>query len=104
MIIQSLAFSPGTATGSGDPGLAGVFGSHDAQDVSITIMASTVGTHALLIGGLYSSGGNNTITNTATLTVNVPEPSTIAASMASMATVFAVVGIRRRSTLTDAAI
>jgi len=97
-IVSSLAQVPGTADGAIDPGLDGVFGSHDVRDVQITMTAgSNAGQFDLTVGGTYSAGGNNTITNTATVTVNVPEPGALAASVASLGTVFALVGIRRRT-------
>jgi hypothetical protein len=78
-IVSALSSSAGAATGANDPGLGNTLGApqgaHNAEDVSIVLVA--VGSGELTIGGTFASGGNQPITSTATLTVNViPEPGT----------------------------
>ena len=76
-IVSALSFPETTGTGALDPGLAGVIGSHDPNDVFITFTADTLGSHLLTIGGEFSQSGEQLITSTATFTVNViPEPGT----------------------------
>ena len=97
VIISALSLNATTSDGTIDPGLDGPLDTPSARDVTIMISAATPGTHVLTVGGTFGSGGNQPITNTATITVNVPEPGAIALSMAALGTVFAVAGVRRRA-------
>jgi len=77
-IVSSLAFAEGSANGSQDPGLDGVFGQHDPSDVLIDMVGLTVGTHVLTVGGVFGQiGAQQPITDIATVTLNIiPEPGT----------------------------
>ena len=98
VIISALALTDTSLDGALDPGLDGGITVPSDRDVTITLLApETAGVYSLVVGGRYSQAGNQEIVNTATVTVNVPEPSAIAASVASLGTVFAMVGIRRRA-------
>ena len=75
VIISALALNPTSATGAIDPGLDGALNEPSARDVTIQLQA--VGAGVLTVGGTFGSGGNQPITNTASITVNVvPEPGT----------------------------
>ena len=77
VLIQALAFSPGSGTGASDPGLAGVFGSHDPRDATITLQINGLpGAYVLTLGGFYSSGGNQPIATSGITVTIVPEPGT----------------------------
>jgi hypothetical protein len=76
-IISALALSATSANGAIDPGLDGALNVPSERDVTITINFPTPGVYNLLIGGTYGSGGNQPITSTASVVVNVvPEPGT----------------------------
>lgn len=77
LVVNHLDLSPTDSDGSIDPGLDGALDEPSARDVSIMLQATVPGSHILTVGGVYSSNGNQPITNTATITVNVvPEPGT----------------------------
>ena len=78
VIVNTLALAATTNTGILDPGLDGPVDVPSARDVTIRLIAQTIGIHVLTIGGAFSDGINFLpITNTATFTVTVvPEPGT----------------------------
>ena len=77
-ILNALGLSPTSFDGSLDPGLDGPLDVPSARDVTIQLIAQTVGIHVLTISGDFSDGANvSPIANTTTFTVTVvPEPGT----------------------------
>lgn len=77
VIIDALGLRPSVSDGSLDPGLIGGTDEPSALDVSIQLAALSPGVFYLTVGGTYSDGFNTLpITQTAMVTVVIPEPST----------------------------
>lgn len=75
-IVSALGLAATTADGSIDPGLDGALDEPSARDVTLELIAQTLGVHVLTLGGVFSNGSDALpIENIATLTLNViPEP------------------------------
>ena len=95
-VIRSLAFDPTSETGSIDPGLDGPFDVPSVRDVTIELTAATEGSHVLTVEGEFSDGVSVLPVVGTTITINVPEPSRIMASLASLCAVSVIAGTRRR--------
>ena len=92
--------SPAGGQGGTDPGIAtGVTGDAQFQIVYDALAMGTtelqIGTYAAYLDGY--TGTVDMIANNTTVTVTVPEAGAMASSLAALGSVFAVVGIRRRS-------
>ncbi|MHA7838981.1 MAG: hypothetical protein ACX98W_16100 [bacterium] len=97
-IVNALAATPTTQTGAVDPGLIGAIDEPSALDVTLTLSLANVGTQVLTIGGEWLAGAGVPVDPIAPLdvTVTVPEPGAMAASLASLGALAMVIGIRRR--------
>lgn len=96
--FAGLALSPASGTGALDQGIiTGVAGDPQFQVIFDALAEGTttlqIGTYAEYQDGY--TGGDNQITNT-TVMITVPEPATIASSLAALGTVLGVVAVRRR--------
>jgi len=80
--------------GAFDPGVAGVIGVFDPNDISIDLTATASGTIAVDLA--FAEAGMTTDLTPLMITINVPEPGTMASSAVALSTILAVVGIRRR--------
>ena len=85
-------------------GTAGAGGDGTAEDPQFTIVYSVIGngTTTLRVGTFADyadaySGASDNIVNNAEVTITVPEPTSVAASLAGLASVFGVVAVRRRA-------
>ena len=77
VIVNAITFTAVANTGAVDPGLDGAFYEPSARDVTLSLIANTVGVHVFTVGGTYGAGVNQPITDIATFTVTVvPEPGT----------------------------
>ena len=85
-------------------GTAGAGGDGTAEDAQFTIVYNVIGagTTTLRVGTFadyadaYSGASDNVLNNTE-VTITVPEPTSVAASLAGLASVFGVVAVRRRA-------
>ena len=77
-LINAFAFPATSFDGSIDPGIDGPIDQPSPRDVTITLVANTLGTHVLTVGGTFSDGTNILpIPGSQTYTVTVvPEPGT----------------------------
>ena len=84
-----------------DPGIDGVVNGGDAQ-ARLVFVAIANGTTQIRLGTGYNGdgavfdGGTTTQTDNTTISITVPEPASIAAGLAALASVAGVVAIRRR--------
>jgi hypothetical protein len=100
-IANSAGLTGRTGDGSDDPGLDGVIGGGDVE-FQLIFEGVQAGTSTLNIGTGYQGdvvvleGGATAEAANAMLTITVPEPGAIAASVAALGSVAGVVAIRRR--------
>ena len=83
---------------------SGSGGDGTAEDPQFTIVYNVIGegTTTLRVGTFADyadaySGASDSIVNNAEVTITVPEPTSVAASLAGLASVFGVVAVRRRA-------
>jgi hypothetical protein len=97
LVANTISTSGATAqSGEGDPGLLGAINEPSALDVVMNMTATT--SSVFEVTGKYSDSVDVLpIEGSVMFTVNVPEPSAIASSLAGLGAVFAVAGLRRRN-------